>query len=548
VSRRANPLSRLRRQADEGFSLVEILVSITILGIVAAGVLPLLLSSIQAATLAKLNTQAKGVAQERLERMRNLPFHIAHVNGNYIDVLDIYFKDLRNPGTVGTGDSCASRRYDAATLSSICAIATTTVGAARFDQSIATKFVTSTGAAVTPRSTYDSQVTNLDAPASGLLDVIITTTWTQAAKSKTFVLRSRVVSSSTDEPLIRSKMQASALKVTGGTATGDVLQFEAGVISAEGSKATATSASGTAVGAYGSLQSGRQAQGANVTLSAPLDDVRTGLGSVDTKDLGTLTNASAGGCALVCFGRTRIDGQAAALTSGGMPKVGVTSGGTGYEAELVRTGSGPDKGFQYNNATLAEAAAALGVSSLPLVGSGGGADQEIITSSGWVTASDSTPTSVSSHVQSATQLIKLFPTTYASEGVVQLTLNSASLTCKDSDAAGVTADWLATVSVWRHSGTTSGYQTYVIKPGGTDTLPSPTSVTVAPGVLLSSFVTAWEGLTAAASTVALPGTASRSATIPSVVSILTAPTRLNDASSVLNIALGSLSCYAEDNQ
>ena len=81
--------SRCRR--DDGFTLIEIVVALAIVMVVAASLLPQLVAGIQATSTARTVSQAKGVLQGELDRMRNLPFYISPAAGPQRDVLDYYF-------------------------------------------------------------------------------------------------------------------------------------------------------------------------------------------------------------------------------------------------------------------------------------------------------------------------------------------------------------------------------------------------------------------------------------------------------------------------
>lgn len=367
----------------------------------------------------------------------------------------------------------------------------------------------------------------------------ILTKWKQAGADKSFLLQSRIANSASKTPLISAQLKASAVKISGSTATGDVLQLEAGVLSADGSKSTASSASATAVGAYASLSSGLTAQGASATLTAPEDDVLATLPSESGKLLGS-------DCALACFGPTKLKGSASARVSAGVPQVGVDGATTRLEAELSRSGEPLDRGFSYSNTDATTAAAALGVSGLPLVSAGTGDPGPIAASDGHLTAVQTGATSVTSRVAASSQTVKIFPTTTASQGLVQVRLVSASLTCVDGNGRGVTGGWQAQVGVHTGAGDT-GYTTYTITPGGSQ-LPAPTGIITSTGLPLSSYVGNWSGLVGTLASVSETATAGVSAHIPAVVTILTAPTRAGDSSSVLNISIGTLSCAAEDNQ
>ena len=532
-----SPLRRLRRaEGQDGFSLVEILVSISIFGVVAAAILPLLVAGMRGGTVAKLGTQAKGVAQERLEQMRTLPYYIAQQNGDYLDVLDVYFRDTVTTTAAGAAtDPCQTRRYILASKSYECVARTTVVGATTFNQTIVTRFVNASGAVVTPLSTYRSWQSGADAPASGLLEVVITTTWKVGNDSKSFVLRSSIASSASGTPLITSQIRASAVKVTGATELGDALQFEAGLLSADGSKATASSANASAVGAYASRSSGASAQGAEMTLNAPADDVQTLPATVDPQMLDS--------CLLICFGDTKIKGEPRAIVSTGVPQIGVNGATKALASQLSDSGEAARRGFSFSNTDPATAAVQLGVSNLALVtavDSGAGA---LATSEGYLDAKGTGATSVTASVKAAANTVRLFRSATAPEGLVQVKLTNASLTCVDGAGAGVTADWAAEVRVHTSA---LGYTTYTVAPNAS-ALPAPSTITTSSGFPLSRYVQAWSGLVGSAASAQQASTSGVMANIPAVVTILTTQTR-PDVDSAINIAVGAVSCKAEDNQ
>ena len=89
-------------RGDDGFALIEILVSLGIFLVVMTALLPQLIVGIKSTATARMVTQAKGVTQGQLERMRNLPFHVARDAGEYLDVLDFYYRDTVAPSTAAT--------------------------------------------------------------------------------------------------------------------------------------------------------------------------------------------------------------------------------------------------------------------------------------------------------------------------------------------------------------------------------------------------------------------------------------------------------------
>lgn len=536
-------MRRLRAGEDDGFSLVEILVSIVIAGLVAAAVLPLLLSGMMAGNVAKSDTQAKALAQERLEQMRNLPFYVAFDSGDYSDVLDIYFRDESSTVAAVTPagrNPCSARGYVAGTKSYVCQLPARQIGVTTFTQRVETTFRNASNAVVTPRTGYKSYQSLVDTPASSLLGVVIRTDWQVGEKTKSYTLRSSIARTNGEAPLITSRFRGSALRVTS-TVGADTLQFETGVVSAEGSKSTASTAAATAVGAIASLASGSTVRGANATLQAPADDVR------GTQN-GAASDLDGAGCLRVCFGPTTVKDGVAATVSTGVPVVGETSPGLRLRAALTRTGAADDRGFGYSNATAAQVLETLAVPALPIVSAQPTTTGSVAEATGHVNAVSSGTTSVTSSVSAKTQEIQLFRTTEAPGGIVQVVLTTASLQCTDlkSGSPTVTSDWDATVRVW--DGTGYGTYTYQIKKGSTVSLPNQTAreaIVVAPGKTLANYISSWDSVNPAAVNQSADDA---KAQIPAVISILTSPTRLGDASSALNIAVGSLSCDARDNQ
>ena len=124
MSRPTSFLSRLRGRpaSDEGFTLAEVITALMIFGVIAAALIPMLISATRLATIAKLSTQAKQLSVERIESMRNLPYYVAFDNGQYRDILDIYFRDLQAAGALEANDPCTARAFIAASSTYRCTI------------------------------------------------------------------------------------------------------------------------------------------------------------------------------------------------------------------------------------------------------------------------------------------------------------------------------------------------------------------------------------------------------------------------------------------
>src|SRR3954451_22491420 len=147
----------LRRRAgsDGGFTLVEIIVAIAVVSVAAAGAVPLLIVGMQAAATSRFNTQAKNIAQQRFESMRDLQFHVDHQNGPYVDLLDIYYTSRSTTTTTGNranetekGHWVAGRPPAPAPAGPFYQVQVDAVpGQTGFSQTIDTQFLNANGAA-----------------------------------------------------------------------------------------------------------------------------------------------------------------------------------------------------------------------------------------------------------------------------------------------------------------------------------------------------------------------------------------------------------------
>lgn len=530
---------RLRRRAaaDDGFGLVEIMIAMIIFGIVAAATTPLLIGGLKAGRTSQLNLQAKAVGQERLERMRNLPFHLARQNGQYLDVLDIYHRDLSATGALASGDTCSARTYDAATHSYSCTIASLGTIYRLFSQVVTTQLLRADRTVVVPVSSYNSQTSGFDAPPSNLLGVTVKTSWSQSGKPHSFTVRSQIANAQADPNTITAAVRASALDITGNLANGDILQFEGGLISSEGAVTTGSTASLSAVSARAGLGSGASAQGAALSLTAP----PAAVGGSPVDGSGHYLDGST--CTYACFGQTSVAGDQNVTVTSGQPKVSLS--GDPVTTNLRRTGSNAFRGFTYNNATPATTDPALGLTG-PMVSAGLGSTSDVLRGAGYLDATGTGASAVTAGGEVGLTVLELFPTSFAPQGVVQVSLSSASVTCQSGGGtASATGTWSGVVRYWSSAvGVGGGYVELPLAPGAA-ALPAPAGVLVQPGVALSTWIRTWTALTDAAVVNESLGRQGKGAVKP-VLSLLTAQTRVGDLTSPVNIAVGSLSCVAED--
>lgn len=255
-----------RRRDDAGFTLVEVLVALLLLSVVMVSVLPLIISTLRATALTKVQTQAKNLGQERLEQVKDLRFHIDRQNGPFLDLLDLYYTNatvgaaaISIPAAGGTltgayiatgggtnGEPAAP--YYRSTTGPL-------PGATGYSQTIATQFLAADGSVLPAarfQGTYDSQVVGNDRPPALTVAVTVITTWTQGAVTKTFRTYTRVTDGRPQAPVIQSQSRATAVNISSTAADGKTLQLKGGVVSLDGSQSSGSSVSGQVNGALAS--------------------------------------------------------------------------------------------------------------------------------------------------------------------------------------------------------------------------------------------------------------------------------------------------------
>lgn len=563
--------NRLRdERPDDGFGLIEIMISMTIFAIVVIATAPMLVGGLKAGRTSQLNLQGKGLAQERLELMRNLPFHVARQNGQYLDVLDIYFRDVQPTGTLAANDKCSARSYDTTTKAYTCRIDNLGADYPGFTQTIITTFLDFQRNPVTPPAGYDSQVSGQDTPVSALLGVAVTTSWIQGSKVGSYTLRSQIANAQADGSIIRASLRLAALSINSTTESGDILQFEGGLVTGEGSLTTGSTANLNVTTARAALASGTTELGASLSLIAP--PAKSGASPSDST--GHLLD---GTCDLICFGQTSVTGNQDVTVAMGQPQI--SSPASPVVAALRRTGSNTYQGFSYGNVPITNADPALRLApGGRMVSAGLGSTTEVLNGSGYIDAAGAGASAVTSYGQATLPMLQLFPTDFAPDGVVQVVLDFATLSCTSGGGGGsVSSTWSAKVRYWQQTGVdvttrkpTGAYVEHVVKPGGA-ALPDPKTTLVivknlntqdvnadgvadgveADDVPLSRWVQAWSGLSNSADVVTSSGVRS-TGKVSAVVSVITEATRLlagtPDKASALNVSVGTLSCHAEDNR
>jgi prepilin-type N-terminal cleavage/methylation domain-containing protein len=533
-----------RRAEDRGFSLVEVMVALSLLTISAAAAVPLLLSAASASRTSKFITQAKGLAQQRVEQMRNLPYHVdATPAYPRVDLLDLYYPNLTAASgstilNVASGyvttqtrlaEEPASGPFYRTVVSSLGSDFT------RFRQVVAVQYLTNARAPVTPGNTYDRQVQGNDVPPSLYVGVTVITGYLKPGSSgstPTYKLYTQISDSAIAAAEVASQARASALRLTSQLDGGQLVN-EAGIVNAEGSRANGATASFSAQGGVMFQNPGLTVTGAELVRGAP-PEVATGSANVGRR---SLVNGDA--CTITCLGVTRVDNGFVSV-SGSLPRVGTES--APVTAGVVRD----VYGVRFSNApTLATLALRANE---PLVFMSEVTGNDLAIGTAYLDATANGAGHLAKSVATAkTQLVQMFPTTFtpAGRGVVEVELRSSSLSCL-AGTGGPTATGTFEAYVSYYSWATKSYVTLpVIKNGGTNVLSAlnPATIQVGPTQFLSDYVGAWSNLTAASTTVTGSSVTSN---LEGIISITTAATRTGDPTSTIGVRIGSLSCYAED--
>lgn len=595
---------RLRRAraagGAAGFTLIEVIVALVLVGIAAAALVPVLVVSARAVQVTKLNTVAKNLNQLRLDAMRNLPYHVDVQNGDYVDLLDNYYVDLATtPRTLpfgvasgaasctvtgqwvqsGTGAGGApTGPYYAVTFTPVCGLsagAQTVPATAGLTQTVYAQFLTGASGAPTamPASAllaagYDSQAEGRDAPPSLLLGVTVVTTWSQQGVSKSFRTQTQITDNGTGTALILSQARATGLLVRSHAEDGSALEAAAGTVALDGNLAATSSASAVAEAAHLTQAGGPGVTGATASAVAPPDPAgSTGVGPLSPQQqVGTSTP-----CGWGSLGPSQV-GDVSATAAGGLPQAPSDAGSGAappprVTAGLLANGGGTCSGLTFTNrldpTVGTDPALQLGATApmVQVVDTTGSGSELGVAASVAATAAVGTPGAVTATAQlSSTTSVSLFPglpfvptgastcgsgTQPCGPGLVNVFLTDASLTCS-SGAATESASYHGYLTYYTETGWHSVPLSWTSGSGGTDPLIAvdlgqPVTTYAGSPVPLSAYVNAWSTATGTDG----GGTAAPT-TLGPVVSLTTAPTRVGDPGSQLGLEIGRLSCLAVD--
>ncbi len=571
---------------DTGFTMVEVLVCLSILGVIAAAVVPQLITGIKSNDRAKVFSQAKGVAQSQTEEMRNLPFYVAPEAGDYLDVLDRYYRGVTadlaaptvscgSPGawtvpTVGwsgyvaaSGSKCswepAAPFYRNVQLKGDFAVITDT----RF-LSDSTPPVT-----VTAPAAYDSRATGRAAPPASQLGVTVTVlprtgTITTPVRSTTQIGRS-------DRPVTRVRSSVDVAAVQLGTTTVDnaPLSLSSGLVNLAGSLSSTSDASASLAAALTGLATGSQAGGAAATAASP---PTTTVNPTTVTDPAALPGSLDAGCSLACWATTQVAKAFTVSSASGLPNVGSPTAPA--QVKLVsalnngltlRAGAGavyrPELGLAVGTQGLARLsplragerrrcpadARSVAAVSRSVARRRGGSKPR-------VRGPRRPRPAVTACGAAAASAVSVLPTLTAPDGILRVTLSRASARCEVAGAthtASSTYDYAALVEYWNGLSYTT---VPIVKGAATDPLAAINlqTTSVGGGKVLGDYVSSWSSATTASVTTNTTAGVS-SVRIPGVVNVTTVPVRTlsapatgPDPASAVSVAVGNVSCSALD--
>lgn len=536
----------------------------TVFAVIAMAMLPLLLTGLKATVQTKLETEAKNLAQLRIERMRALAFHVDEQNGPFVDLLDLYYTNTCTPAVARTDGSTGAwlADADAATPGAPNGPAYVVTfpsvdGLVDFRQRVYTQFLrtTHTVAGVPAGCTttsYDSQAAGRDEPPSQLVSVTVLTSWNRSGNSGTLRTYTEVADDRGNLPLITTQAQALALRVSATTseATPQTLLAQAGQVKADGSLTTGSVAGMQAEAARAEIVGQAGILGATAGISAP----GTGTPANPVGNTGTSATANEdevgdSGCGWSSFGKSRVE-NASATTDSGLPLVpsdAVTDAAAPTaprtRSGLVTSGNGcGGKSFAWRNYVEAPSyPAPYGVrNDIPLVhiddvSGGGDLTGSPIAAGATVSATNliASPRHVSSKATARTGIVRVMPTNNRSTGLVTVQLSQSEIVCKSGVA--VSASYEVRL---RWPGVTTDQ---VFTMNNAASLPAPSSITFVEGSVTRNL---GEYLTWGLATAVKEGTNG----VRSVGPVFTLAGKAQAVGRDFSLALGALSCVADDNR
>lgn len=559
---------RLRRLSadDDGFTLVEILVALVLFALMTTAATPMIITSLRASTVAKMDTGARQLTQERFETLRNLPFSVPPTSSmsvitNVPDLLDQYYPN-GSAGLLATGVESSgyvgntARRAGEPTSGPFYRTAVTSVaGNPRYAQFIAVQFLNSKGSAVTPPSTWTTAATDARPPSLSV-GVTVTTRWTVGQLSKNYTTFTEIGEGRSQAPIVVAQARSSALRVSS-THNGADLLLEGGIVNSDANVTSGTSAAVNAQGASAALVPGLRADGIARTAVSPPG----GGAGVDVSDSSPRELVD-GAQVLARFGSTHVKKVRASTASGD-----VATGADGVPVESY-VNSGGD--FRFDNGPTVGVALGLAAGRPVLSATSSTSGSEVARTMASSRSVGTGTKSVLTKSEMSVASLDLLPVQLdgmtAPTPLLRVQLDTSSITCTSSAATKtVAATFTGSVSHLNFDAVTGsyGYTTYALdQEKATDPLLAadlrlPTAANPGHGLVigtlggqpryLGQYVTGLRSLAAnTAATLATVQDRRVQADLSGFISVATVPLRTSDSLSAVNVELGKHSCVVED--
>lgn len=534
-----------------------------VFAIAATAVTTMFAAGLRASLMTKMDTTAKNLSQQRFEQVRNLPFHVDQVSSgtNPPDLLDTYYV-ATSSSSVGRGVqgyvTASGTRWtvdgDPATGAFYRYVQNPIPGFPKFRQYVATQFLDDSGAPYSP-SSFSALVYAADSPPTAAVGVSVTTIWTAGKLSRTSRNYTQLTSGRPAAPSAVLQSQLTALRLTGGVTGGLTLTMDLASLSADGGVSETVTAASALRAASLTLSSGPSVSGASTALQAPPNQPAT-------NGTGSSQSLVYGGVTLGSFGNTTTTNVAAA-TSTGQPVLGLSS--AQEKADVLGSGAG-NKAATFAIDSSGPARLGLTTTHAYVEDAGCGGSCSNVGVSGYSSTTGGTSHNSTTNAGATVKgALVLLPTTFAPNGLVRVTLTSASLSCTVSrtgtaaPAGSVTITYSGSLSYYAplDPANSGGYVTVALtssqtsSPLTSDLLAATRVATDSGGVplYLSDYFQSWSSMTtatvASAKTINTAGTVAE-ASFSGMIGVTSVPLRDGDDLSVVAAEIGVGTCDAED--
>lgn len=561
--------SLVRRRMDragreDGFTLVELMAAIVVFGLVAAMGLALLLASVRGGLVAKMDTVGRNLTQAKVEELRNLPFHIGQDASSEPDLLDLYFPNLTAAASTSAAgyvsDSSSTRSTangDPATGAFYRTVISSVPNYSRYQQFVTVQFVNNAGSPVAPQSTWSSTTSGSDTPVTNQVNISVTTFWSAGKMAKKYNVFTQINGGRPMTPKISIQGNVAVLAVTGALPGGAQGTLNLGDVDYNGSFSNIVSAAATATAAQAEIEGGSKIVGAVSSVVAP-------------PNAGPTSNTQNSGQSLqfndhlFAFFAGNDATNVSAGSSSGQPYAGTSSAMLNTDLFSNSGGASAAKFSDQPSSTH------LGLSTdspvVKVMDPTSGSTSINARAYGASSTSAGTHTATSTVNNVSTSVIELFPTSWAPDGLVQLQVVSAALSCTTTGPFGGTstasssltysiqyriAQWNGSSVTWPASWSTLN------QADATDPLPDPAGIQVGVDsstnspIFLGDYIASWSSLTSGQ--IGAPPAVQQTTDFKSVsadynglLSINTQPLRDGDPTSTVGITVGAMSCQAVD--